>query len=491
MAVKEAADDPPLRRELDSVFASRPYRLGEALLRGPRMVRAAARRWETSNEAPGTLGVRVAAVVDPFTAVALRSVVELHDLHPFRVEAQLEHIEPDIVFLESAWEGRGRAWLHEMSHFRGRPHSPLRAIAAWTRRNGVPLIFWNKEDPISYETFLPVARLADHVATTDANRLDHYAHELGHDRVSSLPFACSPRLHHPFARHPVGPDGVVFAGSWLGERFAERQAALDPLLSAALAEGELEIYERVPGQFPDRYRSVCRPPIDSRALVDRQRSAMAVINVNSVYSSPTMLARRVVEALGTGSPVISSPSPAVRMFDGVVLEAGTEAEASRALEQLRNNRNWLDRSVQGWRIAHGRHTYEHRFRSLFKRMGVATREPRSTTLFCGEYPIAERFGGWTDSVQVGADLGTFAKRVALARQNPDSLTLFADHATTEQELQDATLMLRSGVVRGAVRPKAGDRQFAVIDEADSHVLVGATMDRDDAGYAVLPETAAE
>ena len=485
------ADETPLRRELDSVFASRPYRLGEALLRGPRMLRASARRWDTSIEAPGTLGVRMAAVVDPFTAAALRSVVELHDLHPFRVKAQLERIEPDIVFLESAWEGRERSWLHEMSHLRGRPHSPLHAIAAWTRRNDVPLIFWNKEDPVSFETFLPVARLADYVATTDANQLDHYAHELGHDRISTLPFACSPGLHHPFAQHPAGPEGVVFAGSWLDERFAERRAALDALLSAALAQGELEVYERVPGQFPDRYRSACRPPVDSRALVDRQRSARAIINVNSVNDSPTMLARRVVEALGTGSPVISSPSPAIRMFDGVVLEARTQAEASGALEQLRSDRDWLDRSARGWRIAHGRHTYEHRLRSLFEGVGISMREPQPTTLFCSQHSVAERLGAQTDSVQVGAAVDTSAERVDLARRNPDGFALFADHATTEQELEDAILTLRSGAVRGAVRPRAGDRQFAVIDEAASHLIVAATTSRDDVGYAVLPETAAE
>ncbi len=83
-----------------------------------------------------------------------------------------------------------------------RPSPELTALVAWCRDEGIPTVFWNKEDPPNYDRFIETARLFDQVFTVDAERIPDYQRDLGHDRVELLPFAAQPRIHNPVRRCP-------------------------------------------------------------------------------------------------------------------------------------------------------------------------------------------------------------------------------------------------------------------------------------------------
>ncbi len=118
----------------------------------------------------------------------------------------------DLLFVESAWNGNGGAWRLAMTGPDG-PSAELRALVDWCRGQGVPTVFWNKEDPPNYDLFLETARLFDHVFTVDADRLEDYRRDLGHDRVALLPFGAQPRLHNPVRRGGGRARPVAFAGT--------------------------------------------------------------------------------------------------------------------------------------------------------------------------------------------------------------------------------------------------------------------------------------
>ena len=80
-------------------------------------------------------------------------------------------------------------------------------ILNWAKDMKCPTIFWNKEDPVHFKSFLNVAKLFDYVFTTDIDCIQRYKNALDHDRVYLLPFAVQPKLHNPieeFVRIKIG-----------------------------------------------------------------------------------------------------------------------------------------------------------------------------------------------------------------------------------------------------------------------------------------------
>lgn len=77
----------------------------------------------------------------------------------------------------------------------------------------IPLCFWTIEDPNSCLYFLPQAKLADYVFTSDACLIPWYREQMGHERVYWLPLAASTKYHHPL---PLADDATdfVFSGNW-------------------------------------------------------------------------------------------------------------------------------------------------------------------------------------------------------------------------------------------------------------------------------------
>ena len=80
----------------------------------------------------------------------------------------------DFVFVESAWNGNSRR-LEVQAHW---------AFGAGDRTSsncspnavveGLPTVFWNKEDPPHFEDFLPLAKLVDVVFTSDVRLVTEY-----------------------------------------------------------------------------------------------------------------------------------------------------------------------------------------------------------------------------------------------------------------------------------------------------------------------------
>src|SRR5690606_11462591 len=137
-------------------------------------------------------------------------------------------------------------------------NAELVAIVEWCRDRGVPTVFWNKEDPVHFATFLNVARLFDYVFTTDFDCLHRYKRALGHDRVSLLPFGCQPSVHNPLEKYERKPS-ACFAGAYYA-RYPERQRDLEQLVGHLAKFTGIEIFDRNFGSdnpdysFPAEYR---------------------------------------------------------------------------------------------------------------------------------------------------------------------------------------------------------------------------------------------
>lgn len=324
--------------------------------------------------------LRVAVILDPFSALALRYEWDQVAVTPDGWRAELTARRPALLFVESAWQGNDGAWRLAMSTDRG-PSEQLRALVAWCRAEGVPTVFWNKEDPPNYDRFVETARLFDQVFTVDAERIPIYRRDLGHDRVGLLPFGAQPRIHNPVRVGDGRVREVAFAGTYFADKHPERRAQMDVLLGAAL-EHDLEIWSRQQGddpryRFPARFARRVVGSLPYERMLSAYTAYKVFLNVNSVTGSPTMCARRLFELSAAQTAILSGPAASVQPFFGdTVLVAEDPEGARRDLGVLLGQDAFRDRlALRAHRRVFDSHLYRHRVDTVLATTGVPASTP--------------------------------------------------------------------------------------------------------------------
>jgi spore maturation protein CgeB len=319
--------------------------------------------------------VRAAVILDAFTSTALRYEWDQVEVMPGTWRTQLTDPRlPDLLFVESAWRGNGGAWLKAMT-----TPSPIRdelhELIDWCRDQGIPTGFWNKEDPPHYDRFIDTARWFDHVFTVDADRLEDYRRDLGHDRVALLPFGAQPRLHNPILRGHGRVDDVAFAGTYFPDRHPERRAQFDTILRPALRHG-LHVYSRTPlddkrFEYPPEFRGSMVGSLPYEKVLATYTSYKVFLNVNSVTTSPTMCARRLFELSAAQTPVVSGPAASIEPFFGDAITVSESPEQTDlALTVLLGHPEYRDRiGLRAHRRVFDEHLYRHRVAEVLDRIG--------------------------------------------------------------------------------------------------------------------------
>lgn len=282
----------------------------------------------------------VATLLDEFSAAVFHPEFHAIPVTPFNVEWALSQ-RPDFFFVESAWRGHRGIWRGQMAHTEG-PRKPLLKVLDAFREAGVPIVFWNKEDPPNFHYFVGMAHQADHVFTTARELLPTYRQVLGHSRVGVLPFCIQPLIHND---RPVGErnGNVMFAGTYYRFKHLDRKTQMNAVLAGA-SEFGLDIFNRKPslGQYkwPAQFQPYLRGSLQYRQLLLAQKLYKIALNVNSVETSETMLSRRVLELAASGTPVVSGPSRAVTHYFGDSVAQVHSREETRAVvaELLGNER---------------------------------------------------------------------------------------------------------------------------------------------------------
>ncbi len=290
-----------------------------------------------SAEQPAS-ALKVACIMDEFTFGSYRHECNLQALTPTHWKAELESFRPELLFIESAWRGKDDLWGSKVGH----NSQELQSILAWCREHNVPTVFWNKEDPVHFETFLTTARQFDHVFTTDIDCIHRYKGALGHERVYLLPFACQPALHNPLELYQR-KDAFCFAGAYYA-RYPERTRDLGNFVSELAKFRPLEIFDRNYGkddanyQFPAEYQPYIVGTLPFEKIDTAYKGYRYAINLNSIKQSQSMFARRVFELLACNTLTVSNFSRGVRLlFGDLVITTDNGEEMLRRLQLLAEN----------------------------------------------------------------------------------------------------------------------------------------------------------
>lgn len=271
--------------------------------------------------------VRIALIADQMTYDNLNNICRCTALNCAEWSKQIVECRPHFFLCESAWLGneadghcwRGQIYKNKEVWFENR--KTVLKILDYCRENGIPTVFYNKEDPTSfddpYHNFVDLALKFDHIYTTAEECVEKYK-ALGAKHCDCLPLGVSLRLFNPYTEGRNKREGAVFAGSWYAE-FPERCKDMEALFDMVLENGiPLTIYDRNYGdpnpqkQFPEKYRPFVKPAVSYSVLGQRLKKYEYALNINTVKDSETMFARRVYEVMAAGLYVISNESVGMR-----------------------------------------------------------------------------------------------------------------------------------------------------------------------------------
>lgn len=312
--------------------------------------------------------LRVAAVLDEFSYASFAPECKVLQVEPDEFELDLDAFQPHMLLVESAWRGVRNGWCQKIH-----PVSvELCYLLDCCRRRGIPTVFWNKEDPSHFEHFIAAARLFDHVFTTDIECVPRYRKELGHDRVHVLPFGCQPRLNNPIEQERR-QAAAIFAGSWYC-RYPERSREFARMVDDVSRVLPVEIYDRNAGrgdpnfEFPERFRTMIKGSLPFSEIGRAYKAYRFGITVNTVKSSPSMVARRIYELMASNTLVISNPAMGLQDLAHVTLVHGEPGFADQ-LEYLASNQEARHRvQLKALRHVLLGHTMTHRLAHLASRV---------------------------------------------------------------------------------------------------------------------------
>jgi glycosyltransferase involved in cell wall biosynthesis/spore maturation protein CgeB len=326
--------------------------------------------------------LKVAAVMDEFTYHSYAPECNLRQLTSEGALDELETFQPDLLFIESAWRGKDELWNRKI----GTLSHELKKVLEWCRERHVPTVFWNKEDPIHFETFLTTAQQFDHVFTTDIDCIARYKAALGHERVYLLPFACQPKIHNPVELY-VRKDAFCFAGAYY-VRYPERTRDLENYVAELPKFKPLEIFDRNFGKddvnykFPPSYEPYIVGTLPFDEIDKAYKGYRYAINLNSIKQSQTMFARRVYELLGSNTITISNFSRGVRLlFGDLVIASDSGKEVVDRLGRMDEEASAKFR-LAGLRKVMQEHTYGHRLAYVASKAFSVQPEVSVPTVLC-------------------------------------------------------------------------------------------------------------
>jgi len=123
--------------------------------------------------------LKIAILADKLTTTALsyEDNCTCYNITPFNHKFVFKIFKPDILFVESAWQGYRNSWKFKIASYPDHPkrsNAKLIKVVDYAKRLGIPTVFWNKEDGVHFDRFVDSAKHFEHIFTVDKNCIPKY-----------------------------------------------------------------------------------------------------------------------------------------------------------------------------------------------------------------------------------------------------------------------------------------------------------------------------
>lgn len=324
--------------------------------------------------------IRVYLISDELTyeSLALSKEIKLSSVY-----SSLLGIKPDILFVESAWQGYRNRWKYKIASYPDHPkrnNKKLVRLVEKAKDKGIPTVFWNKEDGVHFDRFIDSAKHFDHVFTVDENCIPKYKAVMGQNAsVHTLMFAVQPKFHS-FTGFNFKYNKANFVGSYSHHIHDVRRQWQNSLFSTALNSGlGLDIFDRNSDRKSPNYRYPnlegirIHPALDYPETAKIYKDYLVSLNVNTVTDSPTMFSRRLIEILACGGIAVTNPSLAVEhLFKDYCHIVHNEEEMTELFNRLKFGASAqdLERARAGAEYVAQHHTWAHRLKQIADVVGL-------------------------------------------------------------------------------------------------------------------------
>lgn len=261
--------------------------------------------------------LKMAVILDEITYECFKYDCRILRISKENYKDEIEKYKPDLLFVESAWNGNESNWQYIISNRK----REVVELVEFCKNKKIPTVFWCKEDPVKYDVFRKTAELFDYIFTTDENCVEKYKKDLNKEDVYPLMFGIQPKIHNPIRNTTKNKlNNICFAGIYYNNRFPEREKFFNMFAEESLKYG-LDIYDRFsyiennPAyMYPDKYKDCLKPYVKYDKLIEIYKRYNLAINLNTVTDSNTMFSRRIFDCLACGTPIISNYSKGVEKY---------------------------------------------------------------------------------------------------------------------------------------------------------------------------------
>lgn len=328
-----------------------------------------------------TYNTKMACILDEFSFNCFKYDVDIINLPYKNSLDELINFNPDILFIESAWNGYNNDWYGKIASKNDVLDENILNLLNYCKNNNIPTVFWNKEGLTNFNFFKKYTYLFDYVLVTDENLINEYKQFDENLSLHVLPFFAQPKIHNSINKNKNKLGEIAFAGSWYGDKHIERQQDINVILKPSL-NFSLDIFDRnynnktylqyINMYWPTEYLDHILGSVSYKEVTHIYRNYDLFLNINSVQNSKYMTSRRIYEILCSKTPILSSYSIATETVfsDNVYMSRNEMATEDIIREVLNNPIDSIKKAKRSQRFILENHTCQNRLEYLLNLLDI-------------------------------------------------------------------------------------------------------------------------